>query len=362
LVIRRILLATVTIALVAAANAGAAPVGETHRATFERTAALRDAKHRPDLRITVWYPAEAGAVERSLVIGPPDAPSFDVGAVAPDAAFADTTPRPVILLSHGFGGSARMMGWFGIALARSGYIVVAVDHPGNNGADKMTPAGALLYWDRPDDLRAALAATEHDPVIGPHMDFGRVGVAGFSAGGFTALAAAGARVDLGRFDRFCQANPNDGLCRPQIEFVITAQDRDQFFQLPQAAAEAAHAGDDHAVPGVRAAFTMAPALVQSFDPASLAHMHTPVYIILGDADPVATPATNGMVAATLIPGAELEQLPGVGHYDFLATCTAQGAATRAVCKSAVPQSQTHRQAITAAKAFFARTLSPGEAP
>jgi Platelet-activating factor acetylhydrolase, isoform II len=141
---------------------------------------LRDARHRDQLRITVWYPATADSVEVPLVLGPPDQPVREVGAVAPDAPLAtDSERRPVILLSHGFGGSARIMGWFGIAMARHGYVVIAVDHPGNNGIDEMTVPGAILYWDRADDLRAALEAVEHDPVIGPHLDLNRLGVADF---------------------------------------------------------------------------------------------------------------------------------------------------------------------------------------
>ncbi|KAG1240655.1 hypothetical protein G6F61_014151 [Rhizopus arrhizus] len=87
-----------------------------------------------------------------------------------------------------------MMGWLGTALARAGYLVIAVDHPGNNGADPMTLPGSVLSWLRADDLRAALAAVQADPVLGAHVDRSRLGVVGFSAGGYTALlAAAGGR-------------------------------------------------------------------------------------------------------------------------------------------------------------------------
>ena len=196
-------------ALLAACAANAAeafPVGERDLTTSEHSAALRDAKNGDQLRITVWYPAAAGVIEESLDIGPPNKPLFRSGKAAPGAAFADGKPRPVILLSHGFGGTARMMAWFGTALAREGYIVIAVDHPGNNGMDPMTPAGAILYWERPGDLSAALARVKADPMIAPHLSLARLGVAGFPAGGFTSLAAAGARVDYGRFRAFCAAN------------------------------------------------------------------------------------------------------------------------------------------------------------
>jgi predicted dienelactone hydrolase len=108
------------IAVAASTLAGAAaagPVGERHLAATEATAALRDAEHRNQVRVTVWYPAAEGAAEQRIDIGPPGKPLFEVGAAAADAAFADAAPRPVILLSHGFGGSARMMGWFGTATA-----------------------------------------------------------------------------------------------------------------------------------------------------------------------------------------------------------------------------------------------------
>lgn len=346
------------LALVAAGHVHAAPVGETHRLTSDPTASLRDAMHRPEVRITIWYPAAPDAIEHNVTIGPLGKPLRDIGSAAPDPAFApDSGRRPVILLSHGFGGTARIMGWFGIAMARDGYIVVAVDHPGNNGVDKMTIAAVVLWWDRAEDLRAALAAAEQDQTIGPHIDPSRIGVAGFSAGGGTALLAAGARAEPGRLMRFCQANPDDGICRPQKEFTFSKQEAADLFKRPEIQAEAAHEGDDHAIPQVRAAFVMAPALVQALDPASLEHMHVPVEIILGDADTVATPARNGLVAARIIPNVSLIRLPGVGHYDFLASCTESGKAIVSICRTDVPQADTHRQAIEAAEAFFSRQLN-----
>ncbi|WP_457832112.1 hypothetical protein, partial [Staphylococcus aureus] len=85
---------------------------------------------------------------------------FEVGAVAFDAPFADGGLRRILLLAPGGGASARMVGWFGIAMARAGYVVIAVDHPGDNGDDVKTTAAMLLAWDRAEDLRSALAAAE----------------------------------------------------------------------------------------------------------------------------------------------------------------------------------------------------------
>lgn len=352
--------ALIAAVLLAVATSAAAEslVGERHLTTTNPTAALRDADHKPAVRITVWYPAAEGSEEKSLDIGPLGEPMFYVGSAAPDAPFADARRRPVILFSHGFGGTARMMGWFTTVLAQQGFIVIAVDHPGNNGLDKMTVPGAIMFWDRPGDLQAALDKVAADPLIGAHLDLRRLGVAGFSAGGFTALAAAGARVDLKRFQAFCKDHPDDGICRPQKEFAVTQDEAAAALASPELGGEVAHAGDDHSIRGVRAAFAIAPAIVQAFDPASLTSMTTPVSIILGEADPVAPPHTNGGAAARMIPRAQLKALPGVGHYDFLSTCT-PAAMKRDVplCRDLqVSQGQTHFEALQAAISFFARTL------
>ena len=353
---RALWLIAVIVALQFSAPAFAGQVGERHLTAVNPTAALRDAQHSDKVRVTVWYPAAADAKEVSLDLGPPGKPLFLVGSAAPDAAFADDARRPVVLFSHGFGGSARMMAWFTLPLARAGYVVIAVDHPGNNGMDKMTLGGAIMFWDRPGDLAAALAAAKADPEIGPHLDLGRLGVAGFSAGGFTAIAATGVRADPFRLQAFCNDNPTDGICMPQKEFPLSTEQMLAAAKSPELAPEVARAGDDHAIPGVRAAFAMAPAIVQSFDPASLKADQTPIAIILGDADPVAPPDTNGRVAARDLPHVEFKQLPGVGHYDFLATCTPAGVAAIPVCADKVPQDPSHHAAIDMALAFFAKTL------
>lgn len=336
------------------------PVGERHLEAREPAAALRDAQHRETVRVTVWYPATATAQEQDLAIGPPDNPLFYVGEAAPNADFADERRRPVILLSHGFGGTARMMGWFGTVMAAQGYIVVAVDHPGSNGADPITVAGAALFWERPGDLAAALARVRADVELNRRMDLNHVGVAGFSAGGFAALAAAGGQVDLDRFRTFCRDRPDDGVCRPQKEAPdLTVEAGQAFLESDAARPALERAHGDLSIPEVRAAFVMAPAIVQALDPRSLQALRTPVGIILGDSDEVAAPNTNGGAAARLIPGARLKVLPGVGHYDFLSRCTPAGdALVRDLCPVRTPRSETHHAALEQALILFGRAFGP----
>jgi len=338
--------------------ASAATVGEIHRATTTPTAALRDASHSNALAITVWYPAVDSAREQALDMGPPGHPLFLAGRAAQDAAFAPGR-HPVVLLSHGFGGTARMMSWFGTELARDGYVVVGVDHPGNNGMGPMTAAGAALWWERAEDLKAAFAAVRQDKEIAAHIDPARLGVAGFSAGGFTAFLLAGGRADIPHLRAFCDSHPADGVCKPQKEAPELSGPTlfHQVYDTPEIKAQLVHAGDDHSIPGVKAVFTLAPALVQAIRPDSFASIRVPTAIVVGVDDKVAEPATNANVAAGAIHGATITRLPGVGHYDFLSTCTDAAKVSVPICADVkVPQDATHAEALSKAKALFGAAL------
>lgn len=356
----RSLMVLMLVAVVPTAMAAASPAaGERHGVTTVASASVRDAQQRNTLRYTVWYPAVIGSAEQPLSIGPPDAPLFEVGNAAPDAAVLGQR-LPTLLLSHGNGGSARMMGWLGTALARAGYLVIAVDHPGNNGADEMTLAGSVLTWLRADDLKVALAAVQADPLLGPHVDGARLGVVGYSAGGFTALLAAGARPDMPRLQAFCAAHPDDGVCRPQQEAAThTMEARVAAAASPELQPFVQQAQEDRSIPGVRALFLVAPAIVQAFAPEQLRALRQPVAIVLGTADEVAPPVSNGDVAAALIAKATLHTLPGVGHYDFLSECTPLAMKRlQPLCTTTVPKTQTHDVVVDDAVRFFGQTLRP----
>src|SRR5437879_13518554 len=90
-ILGRLGLAAAAFSLAAAAQAG--PVGERHLQTTDATAALRDADHKATVRVTVWYPAVAGAAEERIDIGPSGKPLFTVGAVAQGAPFGDARPQ-----------------------------------------------------------------------------------------------------------------------------------------------------------------------------------------------------------------------------------------------------------------------------
>ena len=93
---------------------------------------------------TVWYPAVHGTTMSEHDIGPSGSRLFRLGAWADDAEPA-SGPFPLIALSHGTGGSAQIMAWLARALASRGYVVAAVNHPGNNALEKYTAEGFLTW-------------------------------------------------------------------------------------------------------------------------------------------------------------------------------------------------------------------------
>lgn len=100
--------------------------------------------------------------------------------------------HPLVLFSHGMGGTARAQAWLGSALAERGAIVVSVNHPHSTWGHFDMSEG-VRHWTRAADLSAALDAVLADLELAPRIDASRVMAAGFSYGGWTALSMGGVR-------------------------------------------------------------------------------------------------------------------------------------------------------------------------
>jgi predicted dienelactone hydrolase len=96
---------------------------------------------------------------------------------------------------------------------------------------------------------------------------------------------------------------------------------------------------------------------------SLADIRTPVRIIVGSADDQAIPDVNARPIAAAIPMAELEVLPNVTHYTFLARCTVFGRiVAQSLCSdpAGIGRGDVHARVSTDALEFFTRTLRTEE--
>lgn len=282
---------------------------------------------------TVWYPAGSAADERPQWLGNPQAPFARLGKAAPDAALAQSPARfPLIVLSHGTGGSALMMAWLGTELAAHGYIAAAVNHPGNNALEAYTTEGFLLWWERAKDLSNVVDQMLADKTFGSQIDPKRIGAAGFSLGGYTMIEIAGGITQPSLYRDFCKSQQADGLCVSPPEFPGLVEKFEKIEELsandPEMQASLRRASDSFHDPRVRAVFAMAPALGVGFRPDSLDKISIPVAIVAGTADKNVPIASSAQVFAKHIPHAQLSLLPGVGHYTFLAACADQGKKSR----------------------------------
>ena len=309
---------------------------------------------------TVWYPAEGGADQKDQYIGPPDAPMFYAGRAAKDAALAPAFSKfPLIALSHGTGGSALQMAWLGAYLAARGYIVVAVNHPGNNAVTGYTTQGFVEGWERARDISTVIGDMLDDPRFGSKIDPDRIGAAGFSFGGYTMMELAGARTDFKGLLAWC--DEKKGNCDPP-EMPDLLEKFNALKQQPDVQKAVQHSGDSYRDPRIRAVFAIAPAVARAFPPENLHAIAIPVEIVAGAADSIAPPAQNAQFFATNIPGAKLTILPGgVGHYTFLDVGTETGKKRLPqffVDNAGVDREAVHKQVAEMAAQFFDKELAP----
>jgi predicted dienelactone hydrolase len=168
--------------------------------------------------VALYYPTLAA--RRAIAMGPY---SLDVAIGAKPVEKG----KGLILLSHGIGGSELGHSVLAQALARNGYLVAALRHPGDNWQDRsLIEKSPERYFDeRPRQASRVIDAILADPAwkdrIATDSSGPRVGALGHSAGGYTVLALAGAQPDLSRVRKHCQAEASEdpifcGIARSDV--------------------------------------------------------------------------------------------------------------------------------------------------
>lgn len=247
----------------------------------------------------IWYPAQSSAATSIHWIGPPDTPWFRLGEWDEDAEPA-AGRFPLVLLSHGTGGSSSIVAWLAQSLASRGYIVAAVNHPGNNTLEEYTAEGFLLWWERARDLTTVIDHVVKDSEFARHIDSRRIGAAGFSLGGYTMIEIAGARTEPARFRDFCRSQ-TAAICKDPEEFPgLFARWTDLEKSSPDFRRASDQASASYRDPRIRAVFAIAPALGAAFTPTSLRRISIPVAVVAGADDLVVDVASNAKLIATNI--------------------------------------------------------------
>jgi predicted dienelactone hydrolase len=333
-------------------------VGVTTRHIFPRVPYDWRGSGSHALQEVIWYPAETGAEPNPQLIPPVGQALFEAAPAAPEAKLAAKPAKfPLILLSHGTGGTAQSIAWLATALAARGYIVAAVNHPGNNAIEPYTVQGFSLWWLRAKDISKVLDDILADPDFGPHIDPRRIGAAGFSLGGYTVIALAGGVTSRQQFDQYCKTGRDSVSCKAPPEFPdLLAKAETLASSDPAFAAALAGAGKSYRDPRIRAVFAIAPAIGPAVTAKSLATIEIPVAIVAGAGDSVVPVAANARYYANIIPRVALTVLPGdVDHYTFVDVCTDSGRSSipqLCVDRGTVDREAVHAETIEIAAKFF----------
>lgn len=315
------------VAMIATALAGTC----VHAAGFQQGVAA-DPDGKP-LVVGIWYPSQAAA--KPVTLGPT---TMTVAFNAP----VNGKSLPMVVMSHGTGGS--LLGHFdtAVALADAGFVVVAMNHTGDNYADQTRSVDVM---DRPRQVSRVidhmLSTWEGHAAIDPE----RIGMFGFSAGGFTTLASIGGIAEFAKIGPMCRQYPEDFVCQ------LIAKS-----QSPVVVPATTVVTDTR----IKAAVVAAPALGFTFSPDGLKNVKVPVQLWRAENDVVVPHPRYAEAVRLALPEApDYHVVLNAGHYDFLSPCSeALASMAPAICTSSpgFDRAAFHVGFDSAVVKFFKNTL------
>ncbi|WP_437758111.1 alpha/beta hydrolase family protein [Sorangium sp. So ce1389] len=241
-----------------------------NRFVGSRSLAVRDAIKDLSFPVLLMYPTDVPA--RVVSMGP-----YSL-EVAPDAPLPGAT-SPLVIISHGGGGTPLAYRTLASYLARSGYLVAMPEHPGDNRHDQSLSETVENLENRPRHVRLTIDALFSDAEIGPHLQRDNVALLGHSMGGYTALAVAGGQPWTG----------------PGQKVAVTSD------------------------PRVKALVLMAPAACWFVPNDALQDVRVPILLLVAEHDRIA-PRWQGQLVLDLVPGraqVTYKIVENAGHFSFL---------------------------------------------
>lgn len=259
----------------------------------------------------------------------------------------DGSNLPLVVISHGQGGSALGHHDTAVALADAGFVVASFNHPGDSFGDDSANDELHVFETRPQDVSRVISYLLSDWSGRALLDPSSVGVFGFSRGGYTALALAGAKPSpAAAAERFCGA---------WWSFVVSL--------CRQLGSDDARL-DPQPDPRVRAIVVVDP--LSLFDSAGLRSVSIPVQLWASElgGDGVSLSHVEAIRAA-LAPAPEYRVAEGAGHFAYLAPCSpAFKDDAPEICEDpeGFDRERWHRTMNEAVVAFFGRHLRATQQP
>jgi predicted dienelactone hydrolase len=192
------------------------------------------------------------------------------------------SPAPVIVISHGLGTDSSNFRYLATHLASYGFAVVVPNHADSDGqASEVAEADEFI--DRPLDVKYILnqleKANQSDSRFQGQLNLQQVGVFGQSLGGYTALALAGAQINLAQLCKDCQP----GVLQDTWNMSLLLQCR--ALGLNKDRVKELNLRDER----VKAAIAVNPITSSIFGKAGLSQIQIPVMVV-GSSDDTVAPA------------------------------------------------------------------------
>ena len=256
----------------------------------------------PGLAGAIWYPC--AEKPQSVSLGSLSV-QFNNSVQGVKDCPVTGTRLPLVVVSHGRGG------WFAghddvvDALVDAGFVVAAINHPGDNGSDSSQSDSLSVLASRPGDMVRLLDFMLKDWKDRAAIDHTRVGFFGFSRGGYTGLVLAGGSPDFRRIAPYCTESNKSRACE---------QFRND--DIPSRPPHDAR---------IRAAVVADPAETFPFTQDNLAGIQIPLQVWRSDLGGVVDASAVARVASSL-PGKPDFHVVPAGHFAFLPPCSPQFAA------------------------------------
>jgi predicted dienelactone hydrolase len=274
----------------------------------EKSLNYQDSSRNRQIKIEIWYPTYESDSTHARITALP----FILNPTIRDADFIQQR-FPLVLLSHGTGGNRFSLAWLAIGLAKNGFIAVALDHWGNTFDNKI-PEFFVKYWERPLDINFLITKILADKVLSQYIDKDKIGMAGFSFGGYTTLALAGADLDCNLLKKNAETpNGKKEFIIPELGDLRKLISQISCDRVPKTFKDGR----------IKAFVSLSPALGLGFNSTEQTkNIDSPVLIFGAENDQIAPIKTNAAFYSQLIHDSKFKLLKGkVGHYIFLNEAT-----------------------------------------